>query len=313
MSLVRHLKARRSPIRAWFAEHFPATRVVSTEANRLLREGRDTCVVPPELGSDMGFVGVAVDLLLRAHLEPDALERTFATTGARRLAATRTPSAVALERAAVSEVARLAPYETSLSAAEWRELAVACGVLARFEQWYRAGPAVRGVIQWPLEQLGEDADYADLAELVTDPASVADLVTLGRVAVADHEDLRRADELRLNPTFHLSRAMGGADADVIAEHVLWDWKASSQAKIVGRPELWQVLGYALCDTDDEYGIRRVGVSAVRWRRRVSWGLDELIEALAAGVPAPGLDALRREFAAVVDEAGRRVRVRPPAA
>jgi hypothetical protein len=52
------------------------------------------------------------------------------------------------------------------------------------------------------------------------------------------------------------------DADVIFGDLLLDFKATSTTSIVGRGELWQLVGYALADADDHFGIRQVGVGGV---------------------------------------------------
>jgi hypothetical protein len=67
---------------------------------------------------------------------------------------------------------------------------------------------------------------------------------------------------------------------VIAGDLLVDFKATSTTSIVSRADLWQLAGYALADADDQYGIRRVGIAALRWRRRWTIDLDELLERLA---------------------------------
>jgi hypothetical protein len=54
---------------------------------------------------------------------------------------------------------------------------------------------------------------------------------------------------------------------VIADKLLLDWKAGGVTKIVSRREIWQLLGYFVADSNDRYRIERVGISAVRWRRR----------------------------------------------
>lgn len=83
--------------------------------------------------------------------------------------------------------------------------------------------------------------------------------------------------------------------------------------MVGRHELWQLAGYALADSTDEYEIREVGIAALRWRSMVSWPLTGLLEELAPGPPAGlrilgdessrkepiDLAALRGDFARVV--------------
>lgn len=115
--------------------------------------------------------------------------------------------------------------------------------------------------------------------------TIRDLERLGRAALEDHGGLRDARPLVLNPNFPLSAALGGADADLIAGYRLVDWKASAATQVVGRHELWQLVGYALADSTDRYEIREVGIAALRWRSEVNWPLDALLEELDPGPPA----------------------------
>ena len=97
---------------------------------------------------------------------------------------------------------------------------------------------------------------------------------------------RRADAC--NSTFDGS-ALCAADADVIANGLLLDFKTSLGAK-VARPggrsdrldltDLYQLLSYALFDYSDTYRIRRVGIYSARFGHLVSWNLAGLLETLA---------------------------------
>lgn len=123
-------------------------------------------------------------------------------------------------------------------------------------------------------------------------------------------------------------ALGDADADLIVGRRLIDLKATPTPGIVGRFELWQLLGYALADTNDRYGIREVGIAALRWRSGISWSVEELLSDLAPPSPETlvegkiasftsrphDLDQLRAGFAQVVAQ-GRAIqgRIQEPAA
>lgn len=297
MSLSRHLRNRESGVRAWFEERFPRTRGVATQANRALRAASSGCPLPAPRGSDAALVGTAIDFLVRAHLAENALDRTVATTGAVHLSARGSGHAMRLERQAVAAVRELRPWDTELGDPDWSALCEACAVLARFEQCYRDIGVAIGL----LLLLGREApsDHSALVPYVAGPVTLDDLASLGRVAIADHRHLRNAAQLEINPTFERSHALGGADADVIFDGLLLDWKAGATTKIVGRRELWQLLGYVFADTDDEHSIRRIGISAVRWRRHVSWSVEELSALLAGDQQQRSLDELRAQFAVVV--------------
>lgn len=312
MSLSSHLNSKDSPVRAWFEKHLPETQSVARKANRGLRGNASECGVPRMDGADASLVGTAVDYLLRACLRVTSIERTVASESAQALAADPRigTKAIEIEREAVTGIKSLGPGQRDLTKDEWLDLCMRCLLLARFE--YRAGLAVRGLVVGPLRRCNDLDEFAQLS-LPRRRGTIRDLARLGRVAWEDHRDLRQARPLVLNPRFRLSRALGGADADLIARHRLVDWKASAATRVVGRHELWQLAGYALADSTDKYEIREVGIAALRWRSTVSWPLTDLLEELAPGPPAGlrvlgggsprrepiDLTALRGDFARVV--------------
>jgi len=152
------------------------------------------------------------------------------------------------------------------------------------------------------------------------PATIEDLELLGRASWEDHRDLATAQPLVLNPQFELSRALGGADGDLIAGSRLIDLKSTANSRIARDRGLWQLLGYVLADTNDQYEIREVGIAALRWRSCISWTVEELMSELAPkgpmvrvggniGVPAPvahDLGELRAEFALMVEKSRPRL-------
>jgi hypothetical protein len=242
-------------------------------------------------------VGTAVDYFIRAHLAATTAEHTVARNAARFLGATAI-RAEELEREAAAIIADLHPWDRTLVASERARLSLACAALARFEQWFRAGPAVAAYIRDPLMRLRPSDGVAELVGMTVGEATLDDIAELGEAAVQDHADICRGRTLIANPKFAQSIPLGGADADVICDGLLLDWKATKTPRIVGRHELWQLVGYVLADTDDRYGLDRAGISALRWRRRVVWPLDALLGALSGEATRP-LSEWRSEFAAVV--------------
>lgn len=314
MSLSSHLSSKSSPVRAWFEQRLPETQSVAREANRRLRGDASECRVRRIDGADTSLVGTAVDYLLRACLRVTSIERTVASEAAQALATDPRigTKAIEIEREAAAGIKSLRPGRSDLTKDEWLDLCVRCLLLARFEQYYRAGLAVRGLVVGPLRRCNDLDEFAQMS-LPRGRDTIRDLARLGRAAWEDHRDLRQARPLVLNPRFQLSRALGGADADLIARHRLIDWKASAARQVVSRHELWQLVGYALADSTDEYEIQEVGIAALRWRSAVSWSLTDLLEELAPGLPAGlrvlsdgslrkepiDLPALRGDFARVV--------------
>ena len=63
---------------------------------------------------------------------------------------------------------------------------------------------------------------------------------------------KRPSDIVVNPTFALSQCLGGADADVVVDRTLWDYKASRQQSVLRREDIWQIVGYALAHTDNAF-------------------------------------------------------------
>jgi hypothetical protein len=209
-----------------------------------------------------------------------------------------------IEREAVVRIDSLAPSQRPLDEKGWQEVAELCLLLASFERAARSRDAIHDVIE-RVRSAPPTLDGYQTA--LVDAADLADVARVAPRVAADLVDLRAARRTVCGPVFALSAQVGGADADVICGDLLLDFKATSTTSIVGRCELWQLVGYALADADDHYGIRKVGVAALRWRRRWTIGIDDLLERLA-GQPVT-LDQARDEFAAALRRLAARGRWR----
>jgi hypothetical protein len=272
-----------------------ALRVVVLSSSRARTQW--ACPLPSPRGSDSALVGTAVGYLLTAQLAPDALDDSVAVAGAlkldRRARGSELPS-VAAERAIqrIGQMHSTNPGAAYLSDAAWRELCQLAVVLARCEQWFRAELAVLDFMTPLLTWAG--GGLSKLADELAGTPTLSDLHSLGRVAWEDWGRLSAEAPLHVGPAFAQSGALGGADADIIAAGVLLDFKASSQERVVGRKELWQLLGYLLADTDDDYAITRVGFAALRWRNSTFWEAGDFLWELGGGCRS--LADRRREFA-----------------
>jgi len=181
-----------------------------------------------------------------------------------------------------------------LAGDQWRELAALCLLLARLEQAGRSTTALLAVAE---RLKGVEATVEAFRDVLVDDRDLDDVARVAGAVADDHQDLRAARCLVFGPTFAQSGALGGADGDLVADGLLLDFKATSTTRIVTREVLWQLVGYALADTTDEHAITAVGVSALRWRRRWTIALGELLNRLA-GQPVDLAD-LRDEFATLV--------------
>ena len=83
-----------------------------------------------------------------------------------------------------------------------------------------------------------------------------------------------------------------ADADVIAAGLLLDLKTDSKFSL-GVTTVFQVLGYALLDFDDEYQLANVGTFSARYAYLATWDIGALFDELAGHHVT--LPSIRQEF------------------
>lgn len=237
MSLTRHLADPSSPIHKWFARRLPHTAPVVAEAHRTLR---GTAVAPAlaATATDPRLAGTTLDLLVRATLAPRGWS-AGPTIGALQLLGKGIDGAPEVARAACERLQALAPAQLAATDDAWHEVAVLCVLLARFEQAGRSGHAT----EWSAVRLRSVATSLDayIATELIDDADVGDTLAAAPAIADDHADLRAAKPLWLGPTFALSGALGGADADIIAGGVLLDFKAATTRRIVRGSGLWHLL------------------------------------------------------------------------
>ncbi len=160
--------------------------------------------------------------------------------------------------------------------------------LARYENCYRGG--VRR--DDPLVPLGHSPDLPALLALCPD-AAADEIVRLTAVARRGLATLFPAESIELNPDFTAHGTP--ADGDLLIDGLLLDLKTVTRPEV--RVEwLWQILGYVFLD-EGRRGIERVGLYLSRHAWLGTWGVDELLSALA------GQDAteaeLRDEFLAAL--------------
>ena len=326
MSLTSHIRDPKSPVQNWFASRLPNTRDSAEQANRTLRAGHKGPRWANIDGAHGPTVGTAAHFLLCAGLEPEAPYgfRT-AVEGAGRLDAKPGdfPAAGSVARAvfeampaisgvsaacfgpahlaaleAIGRIVEMAPWERRLRDEDWRELCALCLLLAAFEQCYRGGAVVAR--QMRATRLAEGMrSLSDFRAALVRPLDLEDLIKLGRGAVDAFlaQVGGRPRPWHLNPTFAQGAALGGADADIICGGLLVEWKSSAQTGIVGGTELWQLAGYLLADTPDEYRIRAVGVQALRWGGWATWSAEGYLERLSGCERS--LPDWRTEFADVL--------------
>jgi hypothetical protein len=132
------------------------------------------------------------------------------------------------------------------------------------------------------------------AEVVADPCSLTG-------GFAAHYRHLLGKPVIANPTFKLSRRLGGADADLIIDGCLLDAKTTTALRM-RREDGYQLLGYVLADTDGSYPVNQVGFYLSRVPALVNWDLTGLLNEVA-GRPVT-VPELRAGFEASVLALGR---------
>jgi hypothetical protein len=158
-------------------------------------------------------------------------------------------------------------------------LSAGCVVLAWLEQIRRSG------MIWPdFAALLEKPKVEDLVSAVQADV-VQDISRLSSAFAADARGLLGGTAV-LNPTFQGSRHIGGADADVILDETIIDFKCTSKIDAATlRKAALQLLGYVLLDYEGKYPISDLLVYLPR--QRDSWRIP-----LRHSVPPPAEVVLR---------------------
>jgi hypothetical protein len=316
VSLTSELDNQRSPISRYMRERFPNVRDLQ---QRYREPMADAAPLAPSDAAAVAYptLGWAFDWRLRFLLTP-APDLHLAFQGASVLGERFRRLAVELfgvlggtvrlrlgAGAAAGDPDPPAPASSQGRAGPDEErLTRACYALALYTEVFRGGPRPAS----RLLGLAPGAGLGDLLGLASD-AEVADLLAL--TAAARQKLLpalaARGAPLHIGPRFAGHAHVGGADADVIANGLLVEWKVNLGDRRDGRRRcslrqkvIHQLLGYLLLDYDDAYRIDALGVYAARYAYLVTWPLGELLEELAGG--PVDLANVRTEFRTVVQAA-----------
>lgn len=316
MSLTSHLKDPVSPVHRFFAERFadvgaarsvlvpaedpgvvrgPYVAAADLPKKPAWRLG-DPVVVPESVDRRSyrwSTVGVAFDYRVRFFYPSRDDDHRVARRGAERLS--EFMGSAGLPRAYEELEERLAalrkrePVNRGESVFE-HELGALCVALALYEEVFRMG----GIDRSPLGILGVLAELDDILSLAT-ATTRADLAALAGQLLATQGALL-GSEVVANPTFAGSAFLGGVDADLIAGRRLLDIKTVTTTQIE-RDDLWQILAYALLDTNQQFDIDEVGLYFSRHGVQVVWSVEDLLSLLAG--TRVSADNARQVFEAVL--------------
>jgi hypothetical protein len=302
--LTAEVASLRSPVRQFISDRFSAG---LRDLQRRYRESAPPLAISgvPRAEADPGTVGTAADWLLRFLVQPRPSLRLAAEgavlCGARR-AVPNTGMLAALGEIAYSlglnhsdvvgkdETAFTGPVEGNAVAPEL--LARACWALALLTEVRRGGPMVAAA--GPLGKFRDRQPSAGELLALACPVALDQLTAFRHVfqtALLPKLAAWRGP-WRLGPTFTGS-ALLHADADLVAAGLLLDLKTSAKKPSLVVTDLFQVIGYALLDFDNEFGIKTVGIFSARYAYLATWDLGALLDELAGHQVS--LQATRHEF------------------
>jgi hypothetical protein len=278
----------RSPVRQFFSAQFTAG---LRDVQRRYREATPALVVPRAATSEVnpGTLGTAADWLLRflVHPAPD-LDLAFAG------AAKCCDVGIQIPRVALDEI--LGPLGLTVpprpsdtvcaftgphpgTTADPTTLNRACWALALLTEAFRGGAGV--AMLGPLGRFrGRAVSAAELLGIASE-AALRQLTQFRQVyeAVLLPSLVPRHGRWVIGPTFTGSEFIH-ADADLIASGLLVELKTTAKKPSLGVVDLFQTIGYALLDFDDEYHIDTVGIFNARHAYLATWSLGPLLEKLA---------------------------------
>lgn len=326
MSLTSHLSNTRDPVRAWIDARFPDIGALVGDSRRSLRDATTVCAIdgrppttsgmaidyriryafavtpPAELIAYGGAADVLSDLLLEIDPEHPALWRMVSSTGlgVQQAVDPLTPGlppnpVSAFFTRLADRIPVIAPVGRALDDAAERELSRYCFALGLFEEVWRTGTVAPGSL---LNAMGPTTTVDEFLGAIPD-SWVEDLAQLAQRFLDAFED-RFDQPAVLNPVFAQSRAVGGADADLISDGMLLEIKTTINPRIDGA---WirQLLGYLLLDTAGEFEVTSLGLYLARQGRLFVWPLPAALDTIA-GQPVD-LSAVRLEFATFLGTLG----------
>ncbi len=277
-----------SPVRQFFDSRFSSG---LRDVQARYRTGAGTLVVPavPQSQANPGTIGTAADWQMRFLVHPMP-SLHLAALGGRLCGRLPALKAIAVSLGYTGAGAELFRGPRPGSRIDPEYLNRACWALALLSEVYRSSGMA--LASGPVAGLPDDSADALLA--AAPQAGLEQLQALRDVLerVLIPELARWPGTWALGPTLAGSELMAG-DADLIAAGLLLELKVSAKAVSLAVTDAWQLLGYALMDYTDEFGITDVAVFRARHAYLATWNLEALLSELA-GRPVSVAD-VRAEF------------------
>ncbi|OKK05268.1 hypothetical protein AMK09_37565 [Streptomyces sp. CB02488] len=309
MSLKSAVDNPRTPLRLFLDRELSAGPKPLRESYRAQHRANHVLAPLPGVGTEAGTVGTAIDTRLRlaftaaapvdlpTRIGIEMVATDFQRIGLRMRAVgnelasrlTRTVTELDLANRATA-VERTHDEEENLArlliAAAWFQVAARTSIGFEHTPLFLAASA--------------DPDSFTLEHLLQLPHRdlVADVVAqLYRAAEGPLAALRartRPENCAPGPTFPHARI--AADADLVADGLLLDFKSARKPHDLPKNTAWQLLGYLLLDTTDQYRIDTVGLYMTRSGILATWPVDEFLALLGTcRRELPALRAVLAEF------------------
>lgn len=240
---------------------------------------------------DWALIGTAIDFRLRLAFSEIEPMPASARRGYRWLSRQNLAGSTSLLHELEEEFQRLVskfpdpthPIELQDPEDEQRVLRL-CVVAAWLDQLHRAGPFI--LDRSPLIDTAKSIRSLDeVAASVSDfvLAELSDQVALANIGLSS---LRSPAPKAVVPDPRLNGAdrIGGADADLVVDGTLIDFKSTRRATTIGRADVYQLAGYVLFDFDDDYKISGVGTYWTRHGLLRTFTVDEYFTLLGATQP-----------------------------
>jgi hypothetical protein len=315
MSLTSHLKNPNSTVRKFMRERFPNTRRVMALSRGQMGE-RPTC--RPNGPVPWSLIGTALDYRLRFYFPQTggkaSVEDLICFRGAAKAcggsvsyAEDNTPLELlppadartgCLDHgllinffASLKDCLKQNPPQQRLDSCAEDELLRHCVIMAALDCFFRSSRNEQSFLLFPKR-------CQTLAELlaVAERAWLDDLLGLSWDFCDTFPDLW-SQPAALNPTFDGSGFVGGADADLIVNGCLIDFKTTIHP-LKDNDWIYQLLGYVLLDWHDENMIDHLAVYFARQSYLLKWNVSELLVELTGDVDVT-LEGIRQEWYDVV--------------
>ncbi|MGI5262341.1 hypothetical protein [Streptomyces angustmyceticus] len=294
MSLTSGLHCPRTPLRRFLDRELSAGPRPLRESYRSRHRGELLLPPRPGVGTEAGTVGTAIDYRLRlafttaAPVDPAALIGIEQAGGVGRAAGARMQAVgneLTVRLAEVVGNLDLANRELPMDRAQDEEEHLARLLIAA--AWYQVNARTAiGFVFTPLAEAAlSDPRAFTLCGLLELPSRdmVSDVVDqLHQAATGPLQALRaatRPEACTPGPTFPGTRIT--ADADLIADGALIDFKSTRHPHTLRKVDAWQLLGYLLLDTTDQHRIDSVGFHLTRSDTLISWPVEEYLDLLGA--------------------------------